>query len=95
MNEKYLQDEDVVHFKIGSRFGINDEIILPLSLVEDLKEHMKPFEDSVKYPLNSMIFNALCVYMDYINCELIPFDDSIKQMIVEQTERDMQEMVME
>ena len=39
MNEKYLNDEDVVQFKISSKFGINGEILLPLCLVEDLKEH--------------------------------------------------------
>ena len=82
MNEKYLQDEDVVHFKISSRFGINDEIMLPLSLVEDMKEHMDLFDGVVKYPLNSVILNAFATYMDYINCELIPFD-SIKPFLDE------------
>ena len=82
MNEKYLQDEDVVQFKISSRFGINDEIMLPLSLVEDMKEHMDLFDGVVKYPLNSVILNAFATYMDYINCELIPFD-SIKPFLDE------------
>ena len=95
MNEKYLHDEDVVLFNISSRFGINGEIMLPLSLVEDLKEHMDAFVDVVKYPLNSVIFNALCVYMDYINCDLVSFE-SVKPYIEDCIDRDLeQEMVVE
>ena len=94
MNEKYLQDEDVVHFKISSKFGINGEIMLPLTLVEDLKEHMNAFDGVVKYPFNSVILNALCVYMDYLNCELIPFDEHIKRLLRNESEKDLeQEMV--
>ena len=74
MNDKYLEDEDVVHFKIESKFGVNGEIMLPLSLVEDLKEHMNAFDGVVKYPLNTVILSAFCTYMDYINAELIPFE---------------------
>ena len=80
MNEKYLQDKDIVHFKISSRFGINDEIMLPLSLVEDLKEHIHEFDGVVKYPFNNVILLAFATYMDYLNCELIPFD-SIKPFL--------------
>ena len=80
MNEKYLQDEDVVQFKISSKFGINNEIMLPLSLVENLKEHIHAFDGVVKYPFNNVILLAFATYMDYLNCELIPFD-SIKPFL--------------
>ena len=94
MNDKYLEDEDVVHFKIESKFGVNGEIMLPLSLVEDLKEHMNAFNGVVKYPLNTVILSAFGVYMDYINCELVRFD-GVKDFIVECVERDMKEVVVE
>lgn len=82
MNEKYLQDEDVVHFNISSKFGINGEIMLPLTLVQDLKEHAHAFDGVIKYPLNTTILNAFLVYMDYINCDLVSFR-SIKPFLDE------------
>ena len=94
MNEKYLNDEDMVQFKISSKFGINGEILLPLCLVEDLKEHMDAFDGVVKYPLNSVVLNAFIVYMNYINAELVSFD-SVKSFLEDCVERDMQEMVVE
>ena len=94
MNSKYLLDEDVVHIKLESHFGINGEIMLPLTLVEDLKEHVDAFDGVVKYPLNSVILNALMVYMNYINCDLVSFE-SVKPFLEDCVERDMQELVVD
>lgn len=94
MNQEYIDDEDLVYFRIESNFGINNEIILPLSLVEDLKEHINAFDAVLKYPLNSVIFNALSVYMDYINAELVSFE-SVKPHMERCMELDMQEMMVE
>lgn len=94
MNEKYLDDEDLVYFKIESKIGVDAEIILPLKLVEDLQEHIGAFDGVVTYPFNSVIFNALCVYMDYIHAELIPFD-CVKADVERCMELDLQEMVVE
>lgn len=94
MNKKYLDNEDYVNFKIESKIGINTEIMLPLSLVEDLKEHVDAFDGAVTYPINSVVFHALCVYMDYVKAELVRFD-SIKPHLERCMELDMQEMVIE
>lgn len=94
MNKKYLEDEDVVHFNISSQFGINGEIMLPLSLVEDLKEHMYAFDGVVKHPLNTTILDAFLVYMNYINCELVSFE-SVKPFLMECGENQEQELVVD
>ena len=95
MNEKYLNDKDVVYFNLSSQFGINGEIMLPLTLVEDLKEHAHAFDGVLKYPFQSIILNALMVYMRYIHCELIPFD-SVKEDMEKAVELDMlQEVVVQ
>ena len=94
MNEKYLDDEDFVYFNIESKIGVNNEIMLPLTLVKDLQKHISEFSGVVTYPINSVVFNALCVYMDYINAELVPFD-SVKPDIERCMELDIQEMAIE
>ena len=94
MNNKYLDNEDYVNFKIESKIGINTEIMLPLSLVEDLKEHVDAFDGVVTYPINSVVFHALCVYMDYVKAELVRFD-SVKPFIDKAVDVDLQEMVVE
>ena len=94
MNEKYLLDEDMVHVKLASKFGINGEVALPLSLVEDLKEHMNLLNGAFENPLNTVVVSALATYLDYINCELVPFE-SVKPDIERCIELDMQEMVVE
>ena len=95
MDHKYLDDKDMVEFTIQSDGGCVDEtIMLPLRLVEDLQEHITSIGGAVKYPTNSVVFHALCVYLDYINAELVRFD-----MVKADVERCMklylQEMMLE
>ena len=94
MNLEYLEDKDMVNINLSSHFGINGEINLPLSLVEDLMNHINAFDGVVKYPLNSVVFHALMVYMDYINCDIVSFDE-VKPFIVDCTGKDMQEIMVE
>lgn len=91
MNNKYLNDNYMVHFKIQSDYGVNEEIMLPLELVLDLEEHMNAFDNVLKYPFKSVILNALCVYMAYLDCELIPFNEIIKSLLRNESERDMEQ----
>lgn len=92
MNEKYLNDKGMVHFTIASDYGINGEILLPITLVEDLENHMNEFKGVLNHPFKSVILNALIVYMEYINAELIPFA-SVKADIERCIELDMKEMM--
>lgn len=92
MDDAYLEFQDMVHFTIQSNFGINEKIMLPLPLVKDLQEHMDAFDGVVKYPFNSVILHALFCYLDYINCELIRFDN-IKQFLDELSVDVQQEMM--
>lgn len=95
MHERYLNDNGVVHFTIASDYGIAGEVLLPITLVEDLENHMNAFDGVLKYPFKSIILNALMVYMAYIHCELIPFD-SVKEDIKKAVEFDMlQEVAVE
>ena len=95
MNDTYAECKDIVQFTIQSDFGgVNEKIILPLTLVEDFKEHISSFDGAVTYPLNSVVFNALCVYMDYIKGELVRFD-WVKADVDRSIELDLQEMMVE
>ena len=65
--------------------------MLPLSLVEDLKENMNAFYGVVSYPFDTVILRAFITYMNYIHCELIPFDEHLKELLKAEHERDMEE----
>ena len=95
MNDAYMECQDVVQFTIQSDFGgVNETIMLPLTLVEDLQEHINSFDGAVVYPINSVVFYALCVYLDYINVELVRFD-MVKADVERCMELDIQEMMVE
>lgn len=95
MDHKYMDDKDIVQFTIQSDGGGVDETIrLPLRLVEDLQEHITSISGAVKYPTNRVVFHALCVYLDYINAELVRFD-MVKADVERCMELDLQEMVVE
>ena len=95
MDHKYVDDEDMVQFNIQSDFTkVTEQIFLPLSLVEDMQKHIGAFDGVVSNPSNSVIFHALCVYMDYINAELVRFD-MVKADVERCMELDLQEMVVE
>lgn len=92
MNNNYMECEDLVYFEIKSDYDDMDtKIALPLSLVEDLKEHMTAFYGVVSFPFDAVILRAFITYMNYIHCDLIPFDDHIKELLKAEHERDMQQ----
>lgn len=63
-------ESDIVRFRVTSKIGINTEIVLPLKLVEDLEKHMND-----TYPLPVMVNNALLTYLQYVNGDLVNFND--------------------
>lgn len=92
MNDAYVECEDWVHFEIKSDYDDMDtEIMLPLSLVEDLKENMTAFYGVVPYPFDTVILRAFITYMNYIHCELIPFDEHLKELLKAEHEKEMQQ----
>lgn len=84
MNPKYLNDENVVRFSIKSDFGNMDEdIILPKTLVEDLQTKMLSLNEDcqVKHPFNNIILVALGIYMDYVHGDLVPFGSAENYLV--------------
>ena len=95
MDTNYAECKDMVQVTIQSDAGgVNENIMLPLRLVEDLQEHITSFNGAVKYPLNNVVFHALCLYMDYIKGEIVRFD-WVKADVDRCIELDLKEMMVE
>ena len=92
MKNDYVECEDLVYFEIKSNYDdMHTKIALPLTLVEDLREHMTAFYGVVPFPFDTVILRAFITYMNYIHCELIPFDEHLKELLKAEHEKEMQQ----
>lgn len=75
MVNQYLEDTNTVSFSVKSEFNnIDEKIVLPLSLVEDLQSKMVSYGIDSEHAFNTLILVAFDVYMDYVNGDLVKLD---------------------
>ena len=89
MYDRYLKDGNMVGFTIKSDlFNLNERILVPLSLVNDIKDIMDSYSDVAEYPFNTILIVALMNYVKSFNCEFVPFSECLDDLSENQSEID-------